>query len=215
MAASRACRTSSACCACRSACRVTTGNNLRRRRSRAIRAFCNQGPPCARPTTPARAAARTRGTTFARAAQLVNRSPPYPTQSERRAEGTRAEPGGPPVAGEDPHDHGRRGGRARGRLGRTRTPRPLAGGEDGGQVRGPDQPRLPRPSIAGGPPVAGENPGRSFPRRGWARRGGEPGSAPRPPPSTRSTALSPARGTRRGSRPGSRPAPGGGGPRLT
>ena len=46
---------------------------------------------------------------------------------------------------------------------------PLAGGEDGGQVRGPEQPRLPRPSIAGGPPVAGENPVPFVPRRGWAR----------------------------------------------
>ena len=34
------------------------------------------------------------------------------------------------------------------------------------RVAAPEQPRLPGPSIADGPPVAGENPGRSFSRRG-------------------------------------------------
>ena len=81
-------------------------------------------------------------------------------------------------------ESGDREHRTRRRRGRTRTDRGRwQGGEDGGQVRGPEQPRLPRPSLAGGP---------------WARRRGGPGSAPRPPPSTRSTALSPARGVQRG-----------------
>ena len=42
---------------------------------------------------------------------------------------------------------------------------PVADGEDGGQVRRPERPRLPSASIAGGPPVAAEDPGRPFPGR--------------------------------------------------
>ena len=63
----------------------------------------------------------------------------------------------------------------RGRTrGRTRTPPPAAG-KDGGPVRGPEQPRLPQPSIAGGPPILpARTRARSFPRRGWARRRGGP-----------------------------------------
>ena len=39
-------------------------------------------------------------------------------------------------------------------------PRPVAGGEHGRQVRDPERPRLSSPPIGGGPPVAGEHPGR-------------------------------------------------------
>ena len=49
-----------------------------------------------------------------------------------------------------------------------------------------------------------KHPGGSLPRPGSARRRDGPGSAPQPPPSTRSTRLSPARearGSRRASRP--------------
>ncbi len=80
------------------------------------------------------------------------------------------------------------------------TPPAVAGGEDGGQVRRPEGARLAPTALDGGPPVAREDPGRSFPGR--ARLAGEPSpeASPRPPPSTRSTWLSPARGARRGSR---------------
>ncbi len=81
-------------------------------------------------------------------------------------------------------------------------PRPLAGGEDGDQVRRPEGgapgPGRGRQRSAGIPP----GPGPSVPRPGSARRRGGPGSAPRPPAATRSTGLSPARGARRGSRRG-------------
>ena len=60
---------------------------------------------------------------------------------------------------------------------------PVAGGEDGGQVRRPERPRLSSAAVAGGPPVAGEDPGGAFP--GWARLTGKAGT-PRPPPSSRS-----------------------------
>ena len=63
-------------------------------------------------------------------------------------------------------------------------PRAVAGGEDGGEVRGPERARLTAAAIGGGPPVAGQNPGRPFPgriglageagpeaRRGHRRRG--------------------------------------------
>ena len=53
------------------------------------------------------------------------------------------------------------------------TPRPVAGGEDGGQVRRPEPPRRPAAAGAGGPPVAGEDPGGAFPGR--ARLMGEAG----------------------------------------
>ena len=83
--------------------------------------------------------------------------------------------------------------------------RPVAGGEDRGQVRRHEGARLAagrgRRRSAGSPPA----PGPFFRRPGSARRRDGPGSAPRLPPSTRSTGLSPARGARRGSRPGSRP----------
>ena len=46
------------------------------------------------------------------------------------------------------------------------------GGEDGRQIRRPERPRLPPVSIAGGPPVAGEDPGCPFPGQGSARRRG-------------------------------------------
>ena len=46
---------------------------------------------------------------------------------------------------------------------------PVAGGEDGDQVRRPERPRLSSAAVAGGPPVAGEDPGGAFPGR--ARRG--------------------------------------------
>ena len=133
-------------------------------------------------------------------ASRLLRLPPPPTQLGRfQADPTAASARGT-HSDHDTFGSRRRGGRARGR--RESDSGPLAGGEDGGQVRGPEQPRLPRPSLAGRPPVAGEDPGRSFPRR--ARR-----RATRPPPSTRSTALSPTRGARRGSRPGvARPARG-------
>ena len=54
------------------------------------------------------------------------------------------------------------------------TPRPLAGGEDGGQVRRPEGARLAPAALTGGPPVAREDPGRSFPRQGPPRRRGGP-----------------------------------------
>ena len=45
------------------------------------------------------------------------------------------------------------------------TTRPLAGGEDGGQVRRPEGARLAPAALTGGPPVAREDPGCSFPGR--------------------------------------------------
>ena len=62
----------------------------------------------------------------------------------------------------------RRGGRARGRPGRTRPCVRAAGG----QVRRPERPRL-SSAAAAGPPVAGEDPGGAFPGR--ARLAGEAG----------------------------------------
>ena len=66
----------------------------------------------------------------------------------------------------------------------------MAGGEDGGQVRRPEPPRLPAAAGRRGPPVAGEDPGGAFPgrarlsgkagpeaRRGHRRRGARRGSA--------------------------------------
>ena len=58
-------------------------------------------------------------------------------------------------------------------TGSDSTPRPVAGGEDGGQVRRPEPPRLPAAALAGGPPVAGQDPGGAFPGR--ARLMGEAG----------------------------------------
>ena len=51
--------------------------------------------------------------------------------------------------------------------------RPVAGGEDGGEVRGPERAGLAAAALAGGPPVAGQDPGRPFPAR--ARLAGEAG----------------------------------------
>ena len=100
-------------------------------------------------------------------------------------------------------DNGRRGGRARGRLGRTRTLRPLAGGEDGGQVRGPEQPHLPRPSIGRRSAGSRREPGPFVSPAGL----GSPGRRARKhAAATAGDALDgalPARGARRGSRPGS------------
>ena len=45
------------------------------------------------------------------------------------------------------------------------TPRRVAGSEDGRQVRRPERPRLFLAMVAGGPPVAGEDPGGAFPGR--------------------------------------------------
>ena len=78
----------------------------------------------------------------------------------------------------------------------------MAGGEDGGQVRHPERPRLSSAAAAAGPPIAGEDPGGAFPRQGSARGRGGPGSRPRPPPSQRWSGLSPDRGARRGRREG-------------
>ena len=39
-------------------------------------------------------------------------------------------------------------------------PRPMAGGEHGRQVRDPERPRLSSAPIGGGPPIAGQHPGR-------------------------------------------------------
>ena len=44
-------------------------------------------------------------------------------------------------------------------------PRPVAGGDHGGEVRRSERPRLPPASIADGPPVAGQDPGCPFPGR--------------------------------------------------
>ena len=85
----------------------------------------------------------------------------------------------PPHSGheEEPCDHGGEAAALEGDplgLGAAASPaRPVAGGEDGGEVRGPERPRLPSAAIAGGPPVAGEDPGRPFPGR--ARLAGEAG----------------------------------------
>ena len=49
----------------------------------------------------------------------------------------------------------------------------MAGGEDGGQVRRPEPPRLPAAAGRRGPPVAGEDLGGAFPGR--ARLMGEAG----------------------------------------
>ena len=43
---------------------------------------------------------------------------------------------------------------------------PVAGGEDGGEVRRPARPRLPSAAVAGGPPVAGEDSERCVPPAG-------------------------------------------------
>ena len=69
--------------------------------------------------------------------------------------------------------------------------RPVAGSEEGRQVRRPERPRLSSAAFDGGPPVAGEDPGGGFPsrarltgeagreaRRGHRRRGARRGSAP-------------------------------------
>ena len=56
------------------------------------------------------------------------------------------------------------------------TPRPVAGGEDGGQIR------RPAAALAGGPPCSQRGPGRCVPRPGSAHGRGGPGSTPRPPP---------------------------------
>ena len=81
-------------------------------------------------------------------------------------------------------------------------PRPVAGGEDGREVCRPERPRRSPASIAGGPPVAGEDPGRPFPRPGSGRRRGGPGSTLRPLSSRRSPGPGPGRGARRGRRRG-------------
>ena len=51
--------------------------------------------------------------------------------------------------------------------------RTMAGGEDGGEVCGPERAGLAAAALAGGSPVAGENPGGAFPGR--ARLSGEAG----------------------------------------
>ena len=57
------------------------------------------------------------------------------------------------------------------------TPRTLAGSEDGGQVHRPEGARLAPAALTGGPPIAREDPGRSFPGR--ARLDGEAGAEAR------------------------------------
>ena len=95
---------------------------------------------------------------------------------------------------EQPCDHGVEAAALEGDLGRTR-PRGRAGAA-GGRWRGwrpgppPPNPRVcPRPRSPGGPPVAGQDPGRCVPRLGSAHGRGVPGSTPRPPPSRRSPGL--------------------------
>ena len=57
----------------------------------------------------------------------------------------------------------------------------MVGGEDDGQVRRPERPRLAPAATAGGSPVAGEDPGRSFLGRGRLAGEAGPGSTrPRP-----------------------------------
>ena len=101
---------------------------------------------------------------------------------------------------EEPGDHGVEAAALEGDLlGLTAAAAPaglVAGGEDGVEVRRPERPRLPPAAIAGGPPVAGEDPGRPF--SGRARVAVEAGPEARRGHSRRSEAR---RGhSRRGAR---------------
>ena len=68
----------------------------------------------------------------------------------------------------------------------TAAARLVAGGEDGSEIRRPERSRRPPASTAGGPPVAGEDPGCPFPGRGRIVGDAGPEVTPRPPPSPRS-----------------------------
>ena len=80
-----------------------------------------------------------------------------------------------PAHEEEPGDHGVEAAAVEGNLlGLAAAPaRLVAGGEDSGEVRRPERPRLPPFPTACRPPVAGEDPGRPFPSR--ARLAGEAG----------------------------------------
>ena len=78
------------------------------------------------------------------------------------------------------------------------TPRPVARGEHGRQIRDPERPRLSSPPITGGPPVAGPAPGPSVRRPGSVGRRASRGSTPRRPPSRRSRRRARRRAARRG-----------------
>ena len=92
---------------------------------------------------------------------MVNRSPVIGPKVERRAEGTRAESGGPPVAGEDPA--GASAGLSVGR-GEAAGPNPGAVTDT---ARQPRAPRLPRPSSA--PPSGSSSSSRRASRCASAR----------------------------------------------
>ena len=87
------------------------------------------------------------------------------------------------------------------------TARPVAGGEDDGEVRRPERPRLPPPAVAGGPPVAGRTPAVRSPAAGLrapARRARKHAAATSP---TRFRGTSPLQGAATAGGPPRRPPP--------